>query len=200
MPTPLSSRRRPNRAGSAAAGSTELARYGASALMPDFFADSILDIDFAALRKLGVRYLVLDVDHTLAAYRAIELSPPVVAFLRQLRARRLIDRLYIASNSRRDLQPIARSIGAEIVRPGRLQRKPSRAFYRKLLRTIGCRPAEAVMVGDKLINDVWGGNRAGMYTVLVKPIGPDILIDRILLRRYWGERFLRKRRRGVGGG
>lgn len=162
--------------------------------MPDFLVDTVADIDFAVLRRLGIRYLVLDVDHTLAAYRSLELDEATVGLLRSWTDDGLVDRIYIASNSRRDLRPMATSIGAEVIRPSWLQRKPSKVFYRKVLQSIGCRPEEAVMVGDKLLNDVWGGNRIGMYTILVRPVGPDILIDRILLRRFWGERYLRRHR------
>jgi HAD superfamily phosphatase (TIGR01668 family) len=162
-------------------------------MLPDFFADSVLDIDFDTLHKHGVRYLVLDVDHTLAVYNAMELDPATMSFLRRLHDDGPVEGIFIASNSRRDLKPMADSVGAEIVRPGRWQRKPSRAFFGRLLQEIGCRPEEAVMVGDKMFNDIWGGNRAGMYTILVKPLGPDMLVDKLLLRRFIGERYLKRR-------
>lgn len=168
-------------------------RPKATGLLPDFYADKVSDIDFAVLRRRGVRYLVLDVDHTLAVYNALELDPETIGFLRQLRQDGDVQEICIASNSRRNLRPMAESIGARIVRPGRWQRKPSRGFYRRLLQELDCRPDEAVMVGDKMFNDVWGGNRVGMYTVLVRPIGPDMWLDRLLLRRYLGERYLRRR-------
>lgn len=163
--------------------------------LPDYLADSVGDIDFGLLRRRGVRYAVLDVDHTLAVYRANELAPETIRFLNAQVGQGRLERLFIASNSRRDLRTIAASISARVIRPNRLQRKPSQAYYHKLLKTIGCKPEEAVMIGDKLFNDIWGGNRAGMYTVLVKPLGPDMLVDRLLLRRYWGERYLRRHRR-----
>lgn len=174
-------------------GAIRAGRPKAKGLLPDYFADAVADINFKVLRERGVRYLVLDVDHTLSVYNAFELEPATMEFLCSLRDKGIVDGIVIASNSRRDLQPMAESIGAEIVRPGRTQRKPSKAFYKRVLGSIGCRPEEAVMVGDKLFNDIWGGNRVGMYTILVKPIGPDMWLDRVLMRRLIGERYLRRR-------
>jgi hypothetical protein len=137
--------------------------------------------------------LVLDVDHTLAVYNSLELEPDTMKFLSRLHDTGIVDGIVIASNSRRNLQPMADSIGASVVRPGRAQRKPSKAFYKRVLDSIGCRPDEAVMVGDKMFNDIWGGNRVGMYTILVKPIGPDMWLDRVMMRRLIGERYLLRR-------
>jgi predicted HAD superfamily phosphohydrolase YqeG len=48
------------------------------------------------------------------------------------------------------------------------------------------------MVGDKLLFDVWGGNRAGLVTVLVQPIGPDQWFDRVVRIRFWERMVLRR--------
>lgn len=162
--------------------------------LPDFYADSVLAIKPELLQRLKIRYLVVDVDHTLAMLNASELDQRTIKALRKLTMDGIIKKIYIASNSRRDLRRMASSIDAEIVRPNRWQRKPSQAYYRKVLNTIGCHPREAMMVGDKLVNDIWGGNRAGMFTLLVEPIGPAQWLDRLLGRRFWGNRYLRKHR------
>ena len=38
-------------------------------------------------------------------------------------------------------------------------------------------------VGDQLFTDVWGANRTGLYSILVKPINPKEEIQ-IVLKRY----------------
>ena len=37
------------------------------------------------------------------------------------------------------------------------------------MRRLGARKDESVMIGDQLYTDVWGGNFAGVQTILVKP-------------------------------
>ena len=40
-----------------------------------------------------------------------------------------------------------------------------------------------IFIGDQLFTDVWGANRAGIRTILVKPIDPKEEIQ-IVLKRY----------------
>lgn len=48
---------------------------------------------------------------------------------------------------------------------------------------MGCTTRNALFVGDQLFTDVWGAKRAGMHTILVKPIHPKEEIQ-IVLKRY----------------
>jgi putative hydrolase of the HAD superfamily len=46
--------------------------------------------------------------------------------------------------------------------------KPSRAIFELTLTQLGVKPDEAVMVGDTIATDIFGGNVYGMTTVLVQ--------------------------------
>ena len=55
-------------------------------------------------------------------------------------------------------------------------------------------------VGDQLFTDVWGANRTGLYSILVKPINPKEEIQ-IVLKRYLEAvvlMFYRKRLKKMG--
>ena len=71
-----------------------------------------------------------------------------------------------------------------------LIRKPSERFYGRILTTLGAKASETVMIGDKLRGDVYGGNVAGMLTVMVKPKGADYWYDKILFTRMRERRIL----------
>jgi HAD superfamily hydrolase (TIGR01450 family) len=49
--------------------------------------------------------------------------------------------------------------------------KPHAPIFEMALERLGCRPPDAVMVGDSLTTDVAGGRSAGMRTVWVDPSG-----------------------------
>jgi len=49
--------------------------------------------------------------------------------------------------------------------------KPDRPLFERAIERMGCRPAEAAMVGDSLDTDVAGGRAAGMFTVWLDPDG-----------------------------
>ena len=48
---------------------------------------------------------------------------------------------------------------------------------------MGTGPKETLFVGDQLFTDVYGANRAGLKSILVKPIDPKEEIQ-IVLKRY----------------
>ncbi len=48
-------------------------------------------------------------------------------------------------------------------------RKPEHEFYEAVLRQVGCRPDEAVMVGDDYQADIGGAHAAGLRTVWFNP-------------------------------
>ena len=48
---------------------------------------------------------------------------------------------------------------------------------------MGTDAGTTVFIGDQLFTDVWGARRAGIYSILVKPIHPKEEIQ-IVLKRY----------------
>lgn len=46
-------------------------------------------------------------------------------------------------------------------------RKPSRQFFLELLRISGASPSEVLMIGDSIVNDVYGSREAGLKSVLL---------------------------------
>lgn len=97
------------------------------------------------------------------AFRQLMAEPrPLLVALGMTRYWRAADGL------RLDVAPFVKALehatGAEAVVLG----KPSPAFYHTALRAIGCAPAEAVMIGDDVVGDVRGAQRAGLRGVLVR--------------------------------
>ena len=51
------------------------------------------------------------------------------------------------------------------------------------MQMMGCTEKDSLFVGDQLFTDVWGAKRAGMHTILVKPIHPKEEIQIVLKRK-----------------
>ncbi len=80
--------------------------------------------------------------------------------------------------------------------------KPDRLLFDLAVERMGCRPAEAAMVGDSLETDVAGGRAAGMFTIWLDPDGhgdgerrADFAVRSLTELR---ERWLRSRIRSPG--
>jgi 4-nitrophenyl phosphatase len=71
--------------------------------------------------------------------------------------------------------------------------KPDRPLFELAIERMGCRPAEAAMVGDSLETDVAGGRAAGMFTIWLDPDGhgsgephADLVVRSLIeLRERW---------------
>ena len=49
-------------------------------------------------------------------------------------------------------------------------RKPSNVPFLRAMKMMELSPEKTIVVGDQMLTDVYGGNRLGLYTVLVLPI------------------------------
>ena len=61
--------------------------------------------------------------------------------------------------------------------------KPGKDGYEHAMKQMGTNPQNTLFVGDQIFTDIWGANRVGIRTILVKPIHPKEEIQ-IVLKRY----------------
>lgn len=148
-------------------------------LRPHLYVSSVFDIDFSRLYRRGIRGLVVDLDNTLVPWNQREVTPAVAAWFRRARAAGMA--LCIVSNNHdHRVQGFADSVGAaRIARAGKPRR---RAFFRAMA-AIGTHAGSTAVIGDQVFTDILGGNRLGLYTILVKPVGKH---------EFWGTRLVRR--------
>ena len=161
--------------------------------IPDFIASSVREIDFKVLWQHGLTTVLIDVDNTLVSFGAREIHSSAAPYLEEARKRGYIKTLAIASNSRRDIGHIADALRPDAVfQPRGFSYKPFRSYYQRVLKEIGADPERTLMIGDRLIQDVWGARRSGIKAVLVKPLGRDLWLDKVILTRWREKRLLRR--------
>ena len=74
--------------------------------------------------------------------------------------------------------------------------KPSPKNYRKAMEIMKTTEETTLFVGDQLFTDVWGAKKAGILSILVKPINPREEIQIVLKRRLeWIVLFFYRRDR-----
>ena len=167
------------------------------AIVPDFTAPNVKNVDFRFLRsQFGVRFALIDVDKTLTAVAGNEIIDPEAAqYLLGLQKEGVLDGIYLATGSGRNLSFIERALNDKVFRSKSDAKKPDPEYFREIVETIGCKPSEAVMVGDRLIHDIKGAKTAGLRTVLVDPIAKGWIkgwVPRDFLRTYWIEKKAQK--------
>lgn len=161
-------------------------------LIPGRVLGSIYDLEPESLRSKGIALVLADLDNTLAPYEEPLPSPRLRAWKEQLEEHGVT--LFVVSNSRtsRRCPDFCAALGIGCVRHAG---KPGVKGFREALKETGRRAEEALMVGDQIFTDTLGANRAGIRTVLVKPLAWGKNPGRIL--RYAAEtpfRLLGRRR------
>lgn len=142
---------------------TWLAHY----VRPRAVAARIEHVSPRLLLQRGVRGLILDLDNTLVPWNTTRVSPAVHEWLAEARAAGL--KLCIISNSAGDrrVEFVGRTLGIPFVSKAV---KPSRRAFRSALARMGLEPSQVAVAGDQLFTDVLGGNRLGLFTILVTPV------------------------------
>ncbi|MER3473152.1 MAG: YqeG family HAD IIIA-type phosphatase [Armatimonadota bacterium] len=156
---------------------------------PDEVVSSVTDIDPASLKQQGIQAVLLDLDNTLVPWQKLDVPEPVRRWIQAMKGAGL--RLCLVSNTRRRrrLEILAKELDIAYV-PKAF--KPRRYGLRQALQRLNATAQQAVMIGDQIFTDVWGGNRMGMRTILVAPmarhefLGTKVsrLLERTLLWLY----------------
>ena len=148
---------------------------------PDYYVSSAYVIPYRQLYEKGIRGVIFDVDNTLAFHNAPADS----------RARELFARLHdlgmgtclLSNNKEPRVRAFAGEVDSLYVFKGG---KPGIRGYQASMEKMGTDPRHTVAVGDQLFTDIWGANRAGIYSVLVTPMNPkeeiQIVLKRVLER------------------
>lgn len=136
-------------------------------LLADIVCDSIYDIDLSALKAAGIRLLLADLDNTLVPYGVALPTDEVSAWNQQLKEQGIT--LFVLSNNRHANRPRIFSEGLGVPFIGHAGKPGVKGFY-KAMEQMGVTAQQTALVGDQIFTDVLGGNRAGVTTILVKPI------------------------------
>lgn len=135
--------------------------------IPNLHVESIYEIDLDALRQVGISGLITDLDNTLIEWDNPQTSDELMEWVRKLKNQGF--QVVIVSNNRnaKRVAFFAEKLGVYYISRAK---KPTLTAFTRALDLLGLQPGQAVMVGDQLLTDIFGGNRAGMHTILVKPM------------------------------
>lgn len=136
-------------------------------LIPNFHFSGIYAIDPVRLRERGVKLLLADLDNTLVPYSVKTPTDSVKQFKERVEAAGIT--LFILSNSRKPgrAKEFAEVLGVPY--EGHAG-KPKIGGFQRAMERMQVTPQETAIVGDQIFTDIWGGNNAGVLTLLVSPI------------------------------
>lgn len=157
-------------------------------LYPTYIYNSVEEIPYFIFEKYNIELIMLDLDNTLIDGNT-KYNDKLRKWIKDLKRRGI--KLYILSNSisTNKVKTIAHKLGMQYYYKAA---KPFLKGYNYVLEKEKVNKQNAIMIGDQIFTDVWGGNRFGIKTILVKPIGKKESIltkvkrpfETILLSKY----------------
>lgn len=154
---------------------------------PKTIIEKVQDIDLDKLKHKGIKGLILDIDNTLVPPFMKEADKNALNWIDKVKDNGF--KLCIVSNAtKRRVNRFNENIGLEAIY--RASKPVGRAF-RKALKLLNLKACEAAVVGDQIFTDIYGGNRLGIYTILVRSINKKESIF-VKLKRYPEKYILRK--------
>jgi len=145
---------------------------------PKEYFPSAYQINYAALAEKGVRGVLFDIDNTLVPHGAV-VTQEAIGLFKELRSLGLKTCL-ISNNQEPRVRPFAEAVDSLFLCNAH---KPSRKGYEHALSIMQEEPEDIVFVGDQIFTDIYGANRAGIYSILTEPIHPKEEIQIVVKRR-----------------
>ena len=142
------------------------------------YVDTLLDIPLEELEKAGIRAFILDLDNTITEWNSHDLRLEVEAWFSAIKQQGF-KACILSNNGEKRILQIAERLDIPFIHRAR---KPLRGSFLRAVALMQVKPAEVAVIGDQIFTDILGGNRSGLYTILVKPLAK---------REFYGTKFSR---------
>ena len=132
--------------------------------------------------------MIFDIDNTLVPHGAAadEAAIQLFARIHNLGMKTML----VSNNGEARVKPFAQQVQTDyIYKAG----KPKVEGYNKAMAKMGTDPKHTLFIGDQIFTDVWGANRAGIYTMLTQPADKSTDEIQIVIKRWFEGPFRKER-------
>ncbi|EMW6337041.1 YqeG family HAD IIIA-type phosphatase [Enterococcus faecium] len=152
---------------------------------PTWMVEAIYQITPAQLKNLGIKAVLTDLDNTLIAWNNPDGTEELLTWILEMKNAGIPVVVVSNNNSKRVARPIEKFDLLYVARA----MKPLARGINIAKKQLDLADDEIVMVGDQIMTDIRGANRAGIRSILVKPI---IATDswKTQFNRFWEKRIM----------
>lgn len=162
---------------------------------PNMYQKNIHDINYKRLKKFGIKCLIFDLDNTIALIDQKIITEDTKKLLIDLKKDFQV--VIISNNITKRVKKYAEYLECDFVANAS---KPLAKGYKKISKKYNLKSNEMCMIGDQIVTDIYGGNRYGMFTILVDPLGKKDLkitslnrfIESKILKNYEEKDIMKK--------
>ncbi len=157
--------------------------------VPDIYQESIFTINYDQLLDRGIKCLLFDLDNTLVRVKEKAPSQKVKDLFDKLKAKGF--KIIIFSNSPKKRVRLFKNALEVDCCP--FACKPFSRKFLSVIKIYELKFSEVAIIGDSIMDDIYGGNKVGITTILINQLAPkEFLIAG--LKRKREHRILKKLR------
>ena len=134
--------------------------------LPDEYVKSVFSLSPEKLKEKGIKAIITDLDNTLVAWDCPDATPEISRWVKEMRDAGLKVTV-VSNNNESRVKTFCDPISISFIFDAH---KPLTRSFHKAVSLMGVRKEEVVVIGDQLLTDIFGGNRAGLHTILVVPV------------------------------
>lgn len=130
--------------------------------------------------------VIFDIDNTLVPHGAAADEAAITLFkkIHGLGMKTML----VSNNGAERVKPFAQQVQTDyICKAG----KPKAAGYQKAMEKMETDSQHTLFIGDQIFTDIWGANRAGIYTMLTEPVDKSTDEIQIVIKRWFEVPFRR---------
>ena len=143
--------------------------------LPNEYVKNVYHIQPEELKKRGVKGIITDLDNTLIEWDRPNATPQLEQWFLNMKEHG-IQVTVVSNNNEQRVKDFADPLGIPFIHSAR---KPMVRAFKRAIQEMDLQEDEVVVIGDQLLTDVLGGNRVGLYTILVVPVAQtDGLVTR----------------------
>ena len=134
--------------------------------MPDFAVEAVYDLTVPSLQAHRIKAVLVDLDNTLIAWNNPDGTPEMKQWLHDLQDAGIAI-IVVSNNTKKRVQRAVEKFGIDYVY---WALKPFTFGIDRAMMEFHYEKNEVVMVGDQLMTDIRAAHRAGIRSILVKPL------------------------------
>ncbi|MDR2833554.1 MAG: YqeG family HAD IIIA-type phosphatase [Streptococcaceae bacterium] len=133
---------------------------------PTYIVEAVYQLTPDMLKNKGIKAVLVDLDNTLIAWNNPLGTPEMRAWLEDMKKANM-PVVVVSNNKYPRIKKAVEPFGIDFVSRAI---KPFTRGMNIAKKRLNLQPQEMIMVGDQLMTDIRGANRAGIPSVLVKPL------------------------------
>ncbi|HCN61423.1 MULTISPECIES: YqeG family HAD IIIA-type phosphatase [Mammaliicoccus] len=152
--------------------------------LPNEYVQSIFDIKPEHLKSKNIKAIITDLDNTLVGWDVKDPTDEVRTWFEEMKEQNITVTI-VSNNNQERVASFSSTLNIDYIFKAR---KPRGKAFRQASNLMDVNKSEVVVIGDQMLTDVFGGNRNGLYTIMVVPVkktdGLVTKFNRLIERRF----------------